>query len=205
MIKAIVFDLDGVYFPSGVLDFFKNVAKKYNVSAEKAKEAWSSEKVKEYWAGKINKEEYWSFFADHLGISASPEELISLFLELYTVDARIASLVRKVRKDFKTIIFTNNFKERFESLDQRFDFVKDFDFVILSYQVGEIKPSKEMFSALTEKTKCKNEEILVIDDDLKGINSLKEKGFQAIHYTDYENLTQNLKELNICGENTTSG
>jgi len=197
LIKAIVFDLDGVYFPNGVKDFIKNVSEIYKCQFTNVKEAYSGKEARAYWANKLSKEEYWDFFVKKLNIHATPDELIKLFLDGYSVDEKIAELVRIVRNKFKTIIFTNNFKDRFEGLKKKYDFIKDFDVIITSYEIGEAKPHEKMFKELLEKTRCKPQEILVIDDSESNLKGVAEKGYETVLYKNYEQLIEKLKKRGI--------
>ncbi len=186
-----------MYFPTGVIQFIENVAKKYSLSFEKVKEAYRGKEARAYWAGKLSDKEYWSFFMKTLGITSTFEELLALFIKGYTVDANVANLVRRVRKNYKTIIFTNNFAARFTALDKKFNFTKDFDVKIISYEVGEAKPHVKMEQALLKQSGCKPDEIIVIDDQLKNIAPMKEKGFNIIHFQNYEQLIKELEQRGV--------
>ncbi len=196
-IKAIIFDLDGVYFPKGTEEFPVNLAKKYHLPLEKVMEVYRSKLRVDFYAGRMSHQEFWQTFAKRLGITATEQEFLEIFLSGYTIDIKIAELVRIVRKRFKTVIFTYNFKERIEMLDEKYHFLRDFDIVVLSYEVGSYKPDPKMGKALLERTGCRPEEILVIDDGKRIIEEMQQEGFQAIWYQDYEGLVDELKRRKV--------
>jgi len=60
MIKAIIFDLDGVYFKNGKKNFIKNISSKFNISEERVKEVFLKSNMmnKQYKLGKITGKEF---------------------------------------------------------------------------------------------------------------------------------------------------
>ena len=90
---------------------------------------------------------------------------------------------------------SNNFKERIGTLDERFNFVKDFDYSILSYEYGLLKP--ELFNKIKEKTGFDNSEVLIIDDGANLITEAKNQGFEAILCEDPDKVEEYLKKFSV--------
>lgn len=196
MIKGIIFDLDGVYFKNGKSNFIKNLGLR-GVSEDKAKEVFlKSDLMQKYKEGKVSGEEFWSWAAKMWNLKLTPKELVMLLQKGYEINEKALPLIKKLKnKGVKLIICSNNFKERIETLDERFNFIKDFDYSILSYEFGLLKP--ELFKKIKEKTGFDNSEVLILDDGANLINGAKKDGFQAILCEDPDKVEEYLKKFKV--------
>jgi len=107
MIKAITFDLDGVYFVNGKANFIKSLGE-LGVSEEEAKRVFleSNEMNNVYKTGKMTDEEFWSWAANEWKLDKSPQELIDLLIGGYLENENVVGTVKKVRESgYKTLIW----------------------------------------------------------------------------------------------------
>jgi len=197
MIRGFIFDLDGVYFQRGTENFMKNVVEKFGANEDKLNFAYKkSEKMKKYKRGEISGDEFWGWFCEHLWIDSNKEELLEILVSGYFVNPLAPLLMQKLRaKGIKLIICSNNFRERIENLDKKFDFLKNFDFVVFSYEYGILKP--ELLKKVVEVTGFEFNEIFLADDGEDNIRAAKEIGFEAVYCDKPENLIQILGEKKI--------
>ncbi|MBW3015046.1 HAD hydrolase-like protein [Candidatus Woesearchaeota archaeon] len=197
MIKGIIFDLDGVYFKNGTENFLKRISSGFNLDIEKVKDIYlRSDQMQKYKEGILTGDEFWDFAIKQWQIPATKDELLYILVSGYELNQPAVDLIKRVRnKGIKSVICSNNFKERIAILDRKFNFLKDFDYVILSYEHGIRKPS--LLDKVPEITKFKAHEILVLDDSEKNINGAIEKGFQAALCYNPDNLPEILKKLNL--------
>lgn len=199
MIKAICFDLDGVYFVNGKSNFIKNLGK-YGVSEDDAKRVFlkSDEMNKMYKEGKMTDDEYWSWAIEQWGIDLTVQEVIDLLIEGYEVNEAVVEVVRDVReKGYKTLICTNNFPARINGLDKRFGLLDNFDASVFSYEIGTTKPSTKIFQTLVDRSGVSAEEIVFADDNDANLAGAKEVGIQAFFYEGFEHFMDKLKELGV--------
>jgi HAD superfamily hydrolase (TIGR01509 family) len=197
VIKAVVFDLDGVYFRDGKKNFIKKISERFNVD-EKSFEYFFvySDLMMRYKMGELSKDGFWSKIISKWHIKCSTEELLRILKESYNIYPKTVQLIKKLRKiDIKTITCSNNFKERIEVLQEKFDFLKNFDFVVLSYDYGMLKPA--LLKKVLELSKFKPEEIVIIDDNEKTIEYAKRNGFETIYCENPDKLENEFKKLGI--------
>jgi len=200
MIKGIVFDLDGVFFLNGTENFIKNVSEKFDVPEGKIIQAYkkSDEMNKFYKTGKWNGYQYWTWFIQELEIDSTKDELLGLLSEGYIINHQALDLCRKLRnKGYKTLICSNNFPERIEILNKKFDFLKEFDITIFSFEVGILKPNHKIYKTLCEKSGLKPEEVFLADDGEKNVRSAKEFGIHTVFYTNFNGFVNELKRLEV--------
>jgi len=198
-IKAITFDLDGVYFPNGKHNFIKAVCKLGVPEAEVARVFLKSDEMnKEYKTGRMTDDEYWSWAADQWGIDLMPKQLIDLLIASYDVDPKVVDVVRKLRKNgYKTLICSNNFPARVNGLQKKFGFLDDFDAVVLSYEVGVLKPARMIFEELVRKAGVPAESIVFSDDNENNLRGAQQLGIKTFFYKGFDEFMQELRKLGV--------
>ncbi len=199
MIKAITFDLDGVYFVNGKSNFVSNL-EKLGVSEIKAKRVFlqSDEMNKLYKEGKMTDEEFWSWAAKEWNLNKTSKELMELLISGYEVDESVVEIVKKVKANgYKTLICTSNFPARINGLQERFKFLDNFDAWALSYEVGFNKPAKELFEELVKKSGVNANEIVFADDHQENVDGAKNVGIEAFFYEGFDKFIEKLKELGV--------
>jgi HAD superfamily hydrolase (TIGR01509 family) len=199
MIKAITFDLDGVYFPDGKANFIRAL-QEHGVSEEEAKRVFlkSDEMNKQYKLGKMTDEQYWSWVATEWKIELSPKELTELLVASYTVDPHVEVVVKAARSNgYKTLICSNNFPARVNGLNERFHFLDNFDVAVFSHEVGAVKPSEAIFTELINKSGLPATSIVFADDDANNLTGAEALGIQTFLYEDFDQFTNKLKELGV--------
>ena len=199
MIKAITFDLDGVYFINGKSNFISNLGK-LGVSEDEAKRVFlqSDEMNKLYKEGKMTDEEFWSWASKEWKLDKTPRELMELLISGYEVDESVDEIVKNVRANgYKTLICTSNFPARINGLQERFKFLDNFDAWALSYEVGFNKPAKELFEELVKKSGVNANEIVFADDHQENVDGAKAVGIEAFFYEGFDKFIEKLKELGV--------
>lgn len=199
MIKAICFDLDGVYFLNGKSNFITALGD-LGITQDEAKRVFlkSDQMNKQYKLGKMTDEEYWSWALAEWKINLTVKEIIDLLIKGYEVNEPAAQYVKKVcQAGYKTVICSNNFSARINGLQERFGFLDDFDTVVLSYEVGSHKPDIAIFQALVDKSGVNADEIVYSDDDATKMDGAKELGINTFVYTDFDAFIQHLEGLGV--------
>jgi len=133
-----------------------------------------------------------------LQITLTSNEFRELLQKDYKINAEVLNYVRTSKaKGYLTCICSNNFSTRIEILNQKFNFLKEFDIAILSYQVGLLKPNKEIFQRLIEATGVQAGEIIYSDDSPEKLAGALELGMNAFVYEDFEQFKEELERFDI--------
>lgn len=199
MIKAICFDLDGVYFTSQSFQKFKkNLPKEINDENVVNRVLYKSEEMLNFKKGLITEEQFWDYATRELGIKTDFDGICELLRESYQINNDVKEYVEKVRKaGYKTCICTNNFVTRIREIDNEWGFLDLFDVKILSYEVGHMKPDIEIYKALVEKSGVLPEEIVYSDDSEDKLEGAKQLGINTFVYTTFEDFVKNLESLGV--------
>ena len=198
MIKAICFDLDGVYFTSAGFSTFKENLAKLGVDQTAIDYILHQEPMRKFKKGKIDEGIFWQNAIEYWKIDKSPQEIIDLLSQGYEIDPQIHSILEKVKAPgYKTCICSNNFVTRINQLEAKFNFLKDFDVAVFSYEVGVLKPDKRIFEELIKRAQVKPEEIIYSDDSEEKLAGALELDIQAFVYENFEQFQNKLIELGV--------
>lgn len=189
MIKAITFDLDGVYFTS---ESFSNFKKSLGV------DSFNDDAMTQFKRGEISEDKFWNLTRQELNIKLSNQEISRVLADSYSVNQNVVDTVKKVRSlGIKTCICTNNFPTRINTLNKKFNFLNDFDVQIFSYQIAATKPDPKIFQALIEKSGCRPNEIIFADDKQENVDSAKSLGINAFLYEGFDSFVSEIQKLGI--------
>lgn len=87
--------------------------------------------------------------------------------------------------------------ETFPYVRKKYDFFDLLDDMVISGEVGHVKPKPEIYHILLRKIGKPADECLFIDDSLPNIQQAQELGFDAIRFESPEQLESALQERNL--------
>jgi len=108
---------------------------------------------------------------------------------------RILKQLKKAR--YSLYRLSNWSAETFPYARKKYDFFDLLDDIVISGEVGHIKPDPEIFQIMLEKVGRPAQECLFIDDSLTNIKQAQKMGFATIHFQSPEQLETKLRELKI--------
>jgi putative hydrolase of the HAD superfamily len=108
-------------------------------------------------------------------------------------------LARKVSENYIVYIFSNTDELHFPYIWKKFPKLHFFkENLMLSYELGSVKPEKEIYQNAIERFSIIPEESIFIDDRPINITVAHEFGFDGIIHRDFETTNEKLKKrLNI--------
>ena len=177
MIKAIIFDWDGV-FTSNFYDKILQVCNDENKLIE----------LESKYYDKDNCDGFWEELRKEFKIDNSNQQLKKLIN--YQIDTGLLNLIPKLY-DYKLYLLSNQIKSRTDYIKSNFNlsyFIQTF----FSNEIRLKKPSKEIFLFALNKIKLEPNECLFIDDTEINIKTAKSLGINTIKC---QNLNQLKKEL----------
>lgn len=87
--------------------------------------------------------------------------------------------------------------ETFPYARQKHDFFDLLDDMVISGEVGHVKPNSEIFQIMLDRIRRPAEECLFIDDSLANIQQAQKMGFTAVHFQSPQQLRDTLRVLGI--------
>jgi len=87
--------------------------------------------------------------------------------------------------------------ETFTLVRAKYDFFDLLDDMVISGEVGFVKPEPEIYQLMLDKIGKPAEECLFIDDSLPNIQQAEKQGFVGIHFQSAEQLRIDLRKYNV--------
>jgi len=109
------------------------------------------------------------------------------------IDEVVALLYALKDRDVPLYALTNYSAETFPELAEEFKWVHAFDKIIVSGQLGLVKPEAPIFNYARDVFDVKPGEALFVDDKLANIKAGEKVGFVGHHFTNPKKLEKDLK------------
>jgi len=187
MIKAVVFDCFGVLAHDGWLPF-----RTVHFADDEQKFIEATDLNKRSNAGMIEYGDFLRQIGELAGMTAVEARRE---IEDNPADANLFSYIRETLKPRYKIGLLSNASDY--HLDDIFtvEQVGLFDEIVLSYQVGAIKPDAAMYEAIATKLDVLPEECLFIDDQPRFVDAAQRVGMQAFVFEDTATTIRKIEEL----------
>ncbi len=145
--------------------------------------------------GEISAEEHWNEVARHLGIPSSEIESVrSQFFAGDFVDHRLLGFLRSLRPSYKTALISNAWSDLREYITRQ-GFADVFDAMVISAEVGVMKPDERIYRIALERLGVRPEEALFVDDFEVNVESARSLGMRGIHFRAPEQALAELSRL----------
>ena len=198
MIKSIVFDIGGV-----ILDA-KELIKDLKVWFKPKDEMkfWEelNLKIAPLCKGNGSLYETMKEFAKEKKVKIPDSELKTLFVKDFDktlkFNKEVLKLIKKLKPNYKLGIISNIIEEHSAEL-KKTNMFKDFEIVIMSYEVKMSKHEIDIFKLLIKEMNLKPNEIVFIDDVQQYANNASSLGIHGICFKNIEQLKTELKKLNV--------
>jgi HAD superfamily hydrolase (TIGR01549 family) len=137
----------------------------------------------------------WKDFCTCVGQNLDIEVLDEAFGSI-PVNVKMVELCKKLKKDYKIGIITDNSKERFAMLKKEMKLTDIFDVIVVSGEVGARKNNAAIFVRAFDLAQCRAEECVFIDNNESNLTIPKKLGLKTIFFDDKKNDVESLiKEL----------
>ncbi|NRT36406.1 putative hydrolase of the HAD superfamily [Clostridium beijerinckii] len=202
MIKAILFDFDGVLTTdaTGSLSICKYICKKTGLDIEIFE--------KEYYKynddllyGKINHEDIWEKLCKGLNSKIDINILYESFINT-PIDMQMIAFIDELKQqNYKIAMVTDNKKDCIDDIVKYYDWNKMFDSITVSAEIGSGKDCNEIFVKAIGELNVNTDECVFIDNQEKNLIVPKGMGMNSIYFDhekrNYKKLIQEFKTLSI--------
>ncbi len=197
--SAIVFDLGQVLIRFDYKYFVDRVNKHKPGIGEKFLELYKDNYNihRELERGRINEKDFIAKMLEYLEHCIDGETFCKYWSDIFTPNEDVIALLPKLKKNYKVYLLSNTNAIHQKYGYQHYAFLKEFDKLFLSHQVGFIKPEEEIYRAVEKVSGVPSAEHIFIDDVLEYVDGAKKLGWDGIQFKGYEDLYQKLKERKI--------
>jgi epoxide hydrolase-like predicted phosphatase len=195
-IRAIIFDLFDVLFCTGNLSERRAYEVKIGLPENGLEQAmFRSPQFREAIAGRVNETELWRDVAHRIGVgSQEGSTLAAAFYSAIKINIELVAFLRSLRSHYKTAILSNAPSTVRTLVTQRFHLDREVDTVIISSEVGVMKPQPEIYRIAASRLGVQPQEVIFVDDELRFIAAARSLGMIGIQF---KNTSQAIAEIRL--------
>ena len=198
-ISVVVFDLGNVLLP---FDYNIAVNKLDDIESGLGEKFTNFYKInyqihRAFEKGKLSEKDFINKILNAVNYKITADEFCKIYSSVFKENKEVTALLPRLKKNYNLVLLSNTNSIHQEYGWKNYGFLKYFDKLILSYEVGAIKPEKEIYKCVENFTKEPAAHHLFIDDVLEYVNAAKKCGWDAIQFTGNNNLITKLKNREI--------
>ncbi len=146
--------------------------------------------------GALSPEAYWAALGEQLGIDGEQiDQLRHDYFKGDVLDEALVALIDRLRaRGLRLGLLSNDSVALAQKLEQ-LDLYRHFDAVVISAQIGALKPESEAFRAIAQALEVSPPECVFIDDNTANVDGAKGVGMHGIRYTADLDLEASLEPL----------
>lgn len=195
--KAVIFDLGDVYYQNGFKKVLALLARQKRIKPKFLDEVFRRPYIKKIEVNKITERVFWEEFRKDIGLEFKTSVLRKAVFKYFKPTPGMKALVKDCRKKVKVGLLTNNIKEWFKIQEQKEDFNKSFDKVLVSAKIGLRKPDKKIYFLMAKMLGVKSKECIFFDDNLDNIKGAKKAGMKAFRFKGTADCRRKLNNFRI--------
>jgi epoxide hydrolase-like predicted phosphatase len=183
VIKAIIFDFFGVIYSD---EYWRFVKEDVNMQGQFHQ---LSEDVN---LGRLDWQTFMQKVADKTG---RPLAEVEKMYNSEHIHPLVVAFIDKLHKKYRTALLTNAHADFIRPLLERIAAKNVFDEIVISSEVGFIKPDPQIYQYTLQKLKAQPFETVFIDDTPVRVEGAKALGINAVLYKSFDQLKKDLSAL----------
>lgn len=199
-IKAVIFDLGNVILKFNSDRIASKLGKNTKKSAGEIYEFFFSRGFEDrYNSGKLSTDKFYLEVTESLGLDIAFEEFVRIWTESFTENTDVTRLIEKIKErgEQKLGLLSNTNDLHFNYIRDEYPVVKNFDELILSYEVGVTKPAPEIYRRALCALDVRPGEAVFIDDIADYVAAAEREGIYGIHFKNAGKLKDELARLEV--------
>lgn len=180
MITHILLDMGGVLVE---LQWRERMEKLLNrpLSMAELHRLWvTASSTVDFESGRTDFDQFTAAFRREFDLSMDAAAIQHEFLELVQAPLpRCQQVLKDLKARFNLSLLSNTNPAHYEKLSRQYDFFHDFDQLFLSYQLGCMKPSAQIFERVISQLKIPADAIAFFDDGARNVEAAQALGIHA--------------------------
>ncbi|MCX6066035.1 MAG: HAD family phosphatase [Chloroflexi bacterium] len=199
-IKAIYFDLGGVIVRTEDKTLRTELGQRFGMTYDQIDRfVFGCETAKKASIGLISEEQHWRDVARRLEQPESDwQSIADAFFGGDKIDRDMLAFIESVRPAIKTGVISNAWNGLRDYMRKN-GFLAPFDDVIVSAEVGIVKPDARIYQLALDKFGIQPEEAVFVDDMPENIAACQALGMQGVQFKTAEQVLADVKQLLVIG------
>jgi putative hydrolase of the HAD superfamily len=202
MIKTILFDFGNVVAFFDHERALRHLVRHTDRTAEELLQfVYQDDLAYRYERGQVTTAELFRLSQERGGLRCTLDEFVFAFCDIFWPNPPMADLIPRLKRSgYRLVLASNTNEAHYAHYRKAFrELLAHFDAISVSHEAGARKPDADFFEYTHRLTGSDKAECVFVDDLADNVAAARAFGWQAIHYTGYDQLLSELKGLNIRG------
>jgi glucose-1-phosphatase len=198
----VLFDFGNVLYDFDYGRFFRAVAPYSRASADQLRALlFEGDPTMAYRfeTGAVEPDDFIRWYKETGGIDLPDETVKRSFVDIFTPHEPGLAVARECAATTRIGLISNTNKLHFDSYMGRLPLLETFSTIVLSYEVGEMKPHRALFQRAVDELECRPEDCVFVDDLEENVAGARDFGMAGIHYLPDVDLRAELGRLGRLG------
>ncbi len=196
-IKLLVFDMGGVFIQYKWETVCQGFAQAAGISGEEFTARFHQVNNYHYERGKLTTAELVNRLNPALGLNLTEEEFAVLWNASLDEDLQMTAILQKLRQQFPLYLLSNINDSHFTFIENSFNISRHFNELILSHEVGYVKPEPEIYHEVLKRSGMEPHHWLFIDDLQPNVEGAQAIGLNAFQFTGVDDLHHKFSQFGI--------
>jgi epoxide hydrolase-like predicted phosphatase len=196
-IRAVIFDLGGVLLRTEDQTPRRELAERLGITRQEMYHLFfDSPSARQASLGTITAEDHMERVRSTLGVR--PEDFSAVpdtFWGGDRLDMGLVDYLRSLRPRYKTALLSNAWSDLRGMLTERWKVTDAFDEMVISAEVGIVKPDPRIYHLALERLRVAPHEAVFVDDFIENIESGMAVGLHTIHFQSPQQAIDDLSKL----------
>ncbi len=193
-IKATIWDFSGVVIQPVIPDPYDQLACELGIPTDRLIKYFNGTENGSMDRGKESEQAYLQRMKQELGLKGNAIQILgNFFFDKFRLDHDLMAFIRQSHLKLKTALCSNYSDRLRPSLDVKWKVADAFDVIIISCEVGYIKPERQIYQMTLEKLDLQPSDVIFIDDNQKNVEGACAMGMNAILF---KKTSQTIAEIN---------
>ncbi len=147
--------------------------------------------------GAIDFRQFHGLVASRTGLNISEDGFRKTWSEIFKLNANVVELGKELASRYNVWLASNTNEAHYTYIVDNFPQILFFKKAALSYELGSKKPETVFFTKAIELFGIRAEQAVFIDDLDENVTAAKAIGINAILFTDFDSLLDELNQLGL--------
>jgi glucose-1-phosphatase len=194
MHRAAIFDLGRVLVNFDFARGYRAMEPLCPYSAEEIhKRLAASHLAEDFETGLVEPRDFVARMARLLDFDIEYDRFCGIWSSIFTETLIPESLLQSLASRYRLLMLSNTNAIHFQMIRETYPLVRHFHDVILSYEVGALKPRREIFERAIERAGCRAEECFYTDDIAEYVEAARRLGIDAVQFQSAAQLEGELR------------
>lgn len=196
-IKVVFFDLGNVIVKVNYADMIAKIADTFHISENLIMQPSLLASEKEFERGRLTVEEHLTAVKKILKSDGQVmiDDLEKIWQVAFDLKPDVWQIVQRLRKQVPLYLLSNTNALHIRAIRRKYDILDKMDGLILSYEVGFLKPEPQIYEYALQKTGVTGREAVFIDDLPENVAGAEKLGMHAHQFSTSPDLKEFLRKF----------